>query len=156
MIFHLSSAPHNVTTGRFINSVARPACNVHRFQNMNMGPRHLTVSYQKTGRRQRSKSAAYDIRVFLFHAFRHLRSCKRLIISVAVIYALAVLTVFSKFGIPIIAVHFCVLSFPFSTVGFSVLSCRFSALSLFIHDKRRRSCSRHYRNAEFCTFLRHM
>ena len=101
MIFHLTSATHYITSGRIINAITCSTCNVHCLQNMDVISRHLSISYQKAGCCQRSKTASYNVCTFFVNPLRFLRSCKSFIVTVGIINAFAVFFIFSALCIAV-------------------------------------------------------
>ncbi len=131
MVLHLSAAAHHITSGGIVDAVAGAARYIHGFQNMNVAAGHLSVAYKEARRRQGGETAAYDVSVFLVHAFRFPRLCERLIIAVAVIDALAVFIVPSKLGVAVVQLRvfsaaFRCRHFPVFTV--EIVVCRLSRL----------------------------
>ena len=104
MVFHLTAASHDVSSHRIKNTVACTACNVHRFQNVNVVARHLCVSYKEASCCQRSKSASYQICMLVIYTFRFLRAGKCFVVTVCIINALAV---FAALCIAVIRVYVC-------------------------------------------------
>ena len=102
MVFHFSSAAHDVSTCGIIDTVAGAAGNVHCFQNVDLRAGHLSVTNKEAGSCQGSKTASYNVSIFIFHAFRFFRAGKSFIISVAVVDASAVFCVFSTLCISVI------------------------------------------------------
>ena len=102
MIFHLTAATHDITSGRIKNSIAGTAGNVHGFQDVDMVPGHLCISDQEAGSCQGSKAASYDVSMFVIHTFRLLRTGKSFIVTVGIIDPLAVFGIFSTFGIAVV------------------------------------------------------
>ena len=102
MIFHLTAATHDITSGRIKNSIAGTAGNVHGFQDVDMIPGHLCISDQEAGSCQGSKAASYDVSIFLIYTFRFLRMCKCFVVSVGIIDAFAVAVIFSALSVTIV------------------------------------------------------
>ena len=102
MIFHLTAATHDITSGRIKNSIAGTAGNVHGFQDVNMLPGHLCISDQEAGSCQGSKAASYDVSMLVIHTLRLLRAGKGFVVAVGIIDPLAVFVIFSTFGIAVV------------------------------------------------------
>ena len=49
MVFHFTSASHDIAAGRIEDAVAGATGDVHRLQNMNVLARHLTVTDEEAG-----------------------------------------------------------------------------------------------------------
>ena len=107
MVFHLTAASHDVSSHRIKNTVACTACNVHRFQDVNVVARHLCVSYKEASCCQRSKSASYQICMLVIYAFRFLWAGKCFVVTVCIINALAVFLIFAALCIAVIRVYVC-------------------------------------------------
>ena len=114
MVFHFTSASHDIAAGRIEAAVAGTAGNVHSLQNVDMGAWHLGITNEEAGSSERSKTASYDICVFVIYAFRFLRAGKCLIVTVGIVDAFAVLFVFAAFCIAVISSC----SFGFFCFGF--------------------------------------
>ena len=164
MVLHLSAAAHHITSGGIVDAVASAARYIHGFQNMNVAAGHLSVAYKEARRRQGGETAAYDVSVFLVHAFRFPRLCERLIIAVAVIDALAVFIIPAKLGVAVI--QLCVLPmaparslpcfFPVKAI-LRHLPLLQTYIRMFLQALRRQrracSCCRNCRHAKSDIFL---
>ena len=131
MVLHLPAAAHHITSGGIVDAVAGAARYVHGFQNVDMAAGHLSVTYKETCRRKGRKTAAYNICVFLVNSIRLFWCRKRLIVTVAVIDALAVFIVPSKLGVAVVQLRvfsaaFRCRHFPIFTV--EIVVCRLSRL----------------------------
>ena len=128
MVFHLSAAPHDISSGCIKDTVTGSSGNIHGFQNMNLFSRHLAIPYQKAGCSQSCKTASHNICAFLFYAFRLFRSCKSFVIPPGIINPFCISYLFSPFCITICLITGMLLNFFFLILDFF----------LFIN---RRSCS---------------
>ena len=113
VILHLTAASHYVSSHRIKNTIACAACNVHCFQDVNVGAGHLGVADHEAGSCQSSQTASYQVSMLVIHAFRFLRVSKSFVVSVAVVDAFAVFLVHSALGVAVIAGGFFHLSFFF-------------------------------------------
>ena len=116
MILHLTSASHNISSGRIKNTITGTTCDIHCFQNVNMISRHLCIPYQEAGCCQRSQSASYQICMFIIYAFWFFRAGKCFIISICIIYTLAVFLLFAALGIAVIRIDMRFYVFFFLTI----------------------------------------
>ena len=102
MVLHLPATPHDVAPVGIVDAVAGASCNVHSLQDVDVGTGHLSVPYQEAGCRQGGKAAAHDVGVLLLHPLRLLRTGKGLVVSAAVVDALAVLFMHAPLRIPVV------------------------------------------------------
>ena len=102
MILHLTATTHHISAGRIKDTITGTSRHIHCLQNMDMGTRHLAISYKKTCRCQCCKSATDNIRILIIDPLRLLGSGKSLIVSIGIINSLAVLFIFSAFRIAVI------------------------------------------------------
>ena len=102
VVFHLTAASHDVAACRIEDTVAGTAGNVHGFKDVDMGTRHLCITYQEAGSSKRCKTASDDVSVFVIYAFRFFRAGKRFVITICIIDAFAVFFVFAAFCIAVI------------------------------------------------------
>ena len=107
MVLHLTAASHDVSSHRIEDTITRTACNVHRFQDVNVVARHLRVSYKETSCCQSRKSASYQICMLVIYAFRFLRAGKCFVVTVCIINTFAVFLVFTTLCIAVIRVYVC-------------------------------------------------
>ena len=105
MIFHLTSTAHYIASGGIKDTVTCAACNVHCFQNVDVGAGHLTVSYKEARCCERSQSAAYQICIFVVNAFRFFGTGECFVVTVGVVNALAVFLIFAPLCVAIARVR---------------------------------------------------
>ena len=89
------------------DTITCAACNVHRFQDVNVVARHLRVSYKETSCCQSRKSASYQICMLVIYTFRFLRAGKCFVVTVCIINTFAVFLVFTTLCIAVIRVYVC-------------------------------------------------
>ena len=102
VVFHLTAASHDISACRVENTVAGTAGNIHSFQNVNMGTRHLCITYEEAGSGKRCKTASNDISVFIIYAFWLFRMGECFIIAIGIVNTFAVLFIFAAFCIAVI------------------------------------------------------
>ena len=105
MVFHFTAASHDVTACRIKDSVAGAAGNIHSFQNVDVGTGHLSITDEEAGSSERSKSASYDVCMFVINAFRLFRTGESLVVSVCIIDTFTVFFVFSAFCVAVVGVY---------------------------------------------------
>ena len=105
MVFHLTAASHDVTACRIKDSVTGTAGNIHSFQNVDVGTGHLCIADEEAGSSERSKSASYDVCMFVINAFRLFRTGESLVVSVCIIDTFTVFFVFSAFCVAVVGVY---------------------------------------------------
>ena len=76
MVFHLTTATHDIASGRIKDSIAGTSGNIHGFQDVDMITWHLCVSYQEACSSQGSKTASYNVGMLVVHTFRFFRTGK--------------------------------------------------------------------------------
>ena len=107
VILHLTAASHDVSSHRIEDTITCTACNVHRFQDVNVVTRHLRVSYKEASCCQSRKSASYQICMLVIYAFRFLWAGECFVVTVCIINALAVFLIFATLCIAVIRVYVC-------------------------------------------------
>ena len=63
MVFHFTSASHDIAAGRIEDAVAGTAGNVHSLQNVDMGAWHLGITNEEAGSSERSTGAGTNKRI---------------------------------------------------------------------------------------------
>lgn len=96
MVFHFTSASHDIAAAGIKDAVAGSSGNIHCLKNMNMRAGHLAVAYQEAGSGKRSKTTSYNVGIFMVNAFRLFRTGKGFVVSVAVIDSFAVFSYFPR------------------------------------------------------------
>ena len=102
MVFHFTAASHDIATCWIKDTIAGTAGNIHGFQDMDMGTRHLCITYEEAGSGERSKSASNDVSVFVIHTFWFLRTGECFVVTVCIINTFAVLFIFAAFCVAVI------------------------------------------------------
>ena len=105
MVFHLTAASHDVTACRIKDSVAGAAGNIHSFQNVDVGTGHLSITDKEAGSSERSKSASYDVCMFVVNTFRFFRAGECFVVSVCIIDTFAVFFVLAAFCVAVVGVY---------------------------------------------------
>ena len=86
VVVHLAPAAHDIAEAGDVGAVARPAGHRVLFEDVDVLARHLRISHQIAGRRQRRKSRADDVRRLAVDTRRLLRSCERFIVATGIIH----------------------------------------------------------------------
>ena len=121
MVFHLTTATHDIASGRIKDSIAGTAGNIHGFQDVDMITRHLCVSYQEACSSQGSKTASYNVGMLVVHTFRFFRTGKGFVVTVGIINPFAVFVMLSTLGVAVVCSSF----FHMEVFLFVDLSCFF-------------------------------
>ena len=121
MVFHLTTATHDISSGRIKDSIAGTAGNIHGFQDVDMITWHLCVSYQEACSSQGSKTASYNVGMLVVHTFRFFRTGKGFVVTVGIINPFAVFVMLSTLGVAVVCSSF----FHMEVFLFVDLSCFF-------------------------------